>query len=188
MAHWLMRCPVCDRPRSFHWVCLRSALVWTAYGQFDAPADPDAVRHMARQCYLCGQAKTEHAEHLVARSAGGRETWSNVGGACARCNITKGVRSVRLTAEQQQRWDQQQARFRAAWRRVNPEAVSAELARLFMIRRESFGEVTEDELIAALTEFIEYNITGGEVPFEVVSVDGVMVLAFESGNAMAVHL
>jgi 5-methylcytosine-specific restriction endonuclease McrA len=176
-----VRCPICGRPLSFHLTCLRSALIWIAHDQYDSPADPDMIRRLARMCYLCGTAKTEHAEHLVARAAGGPDTWANMGGACCRCNVAKGARPVKLNLEQQKRWDGQQAVFRAAWERVDPNVVSAELVRLVTADREDVDRLDADRLASALSSYIGFNILGEDVPFEATTLDDLIVLVFDHG-------
>ena len=44
-------------------------------------------------CSYCGEAGGE-ADHIVARSNGGRDRWMNLTGSCRRCNRAKGTRSL----------------------------------------------------------------------------------------------
>ena len=133
-------------------------------------------------CYLCGSAKTQHAEHLVARSTGGPDAWANMGGACGPCNIAKGARRLKLNPEQKKRWDEQQAAFRAAWERVDPNVVSAELVRLFQADHENIDHLDADRLASALGAYIAFNIAGeDDLPFEATTLDDLIVLVFKRG-------
>lgn len=54
-------------------------------------------------CQYCGQAAPEvvlHCDHIVAESAGGKATETNLVTACQECNGGKGARSLNSTAEQ----------------------------------------------------------------------------------------
>jgi 5-methylcytosine-specific restriction endonuclease McrA len=50
------------------------------------------ARDGGRCAYCAGPAET--IDHVVPRSKGGRHTWENVVAACAKCNHTKGDRTV----------------------------------------------------------------------------------------------
>jgi 5-methylcytosine-specific restriction endonuclease McrA len=39
-------------------------------------------------CSYCG-VKNPHVDHIVARSRGGEDNWTNYTAACARCNLSK---------------------------------------------------------------------------------------------------
>lgn len=86
-------------------------------GSFDEPIQwgttriSPMVRHLAPTCYLCRDAPTEHAEHVIPKAAGGSDT---LGGACAPCNLSKGDSILKPSREQQQRLADQQYAIRSA--------------------------------------------------------------------------
>jgi len=51
----------------------------------------DERRLRAQPCYLCGVAPSEHIDHIIALSRGGRHSIGNLAGACANCNLSKGA-------------------------------------------------------------------------------------------------
>ena len=101
---------VCDQ-------CVAAALSIAEAGGIDSVEsryDARFVRRMAEVCYLCGSGPPEHVDHVLPRSQGGTDHWSNVGAACANCNLRKGGRVVSLTEVQAQRLATQHATIRAA--------------------------------------------------------------------------
>jgi hypothetical protein len=148
-------CPICLTGRRFHSGCLAAALGWIAHGDYQASTvETDLARQLAPTCYLCGTAPTEHVEHVVPKSRGGGDQWSNIGGACAPCNRAKSNRLLQLTKPQQDRFDQHQTAYRAAWSRVTHEAAASEILRLVYAGTtytpgdplEWIAEAIEDEL------------------------------------------
>ncbi|HEX3781963.1 MAG TPA: HNH endonuclease [Pseudonocardiaceae bacterium] len=177
-----VHCPVCLKARSFHPECFAGALIWVAYDRYDSPAEADLVRRLAPACYLCGTAKTEHAEHLVPRALGGPDTWTNMGGACAPCNRTKRALAITLDPIQQQRWDDQQATYRAAWSRITADLVAAELATITTAASGPFG--SHQEFAAAVEEHAS---DWSHEDFEAIDLDDAVVIIFDAGGQLVVR-
>lgn len=51
---------------------------------------PPIIRASGPICYLCGAEPTDHAEHVYPVAKGCEHRLSNLGGACWRCNLSKG--------------------------------------------------------------------------------------------------
>ncbi len=49
------------------------------------------------RCQYCGSPGDLTFDHVVPRSRGGRTSWENVVAACARCNLSKGSRSLKAS-------------------------------------------------------------------------------------------
>lgn len=110
----------------FHEECAEQAYAWTHFGFEEwACLYPAGLSGLAPTCYLCGEAPTYVVEHVLPRSRGGADEWSNVGGACNRCNLRKSNRILDFTAEQKERFAVQQASFRRAYERAlkTPDAL-----------------------------------------------------------------
>ncbi|MEX2251474.1 MAG: HNH endonuclease [Acidimicrobiia bacterium] len=119
-----MACPLCGRDRRelADWCSSCTFYVVEALGVDGSFSTPirygttrisPIVRYLAPRCYLCGEAPTEHADHVVSKALGGTDTWDNLGGACAACNGTKGDRALVFSDEQAARLAEQQAAIRA---------------------------------------------------------------------------
>lgn len=68
------------------------------------------VRHSGN-CYICGEVPSQHADHVISKSEGGSDTFENLGGSCAHCNLSKGDDPLPITPERQERLAAQQARI-----------------------------------------------------------------------------
>jgi len=134
-----MACPLCGRDRDeLGGYCSACAFyvieVLGIDGSFDRPIRygttriSPIVRYLAPRCYLCGEAPTEHAEHVIPIALGGPHTWANLGGACGDCNATKGDRVLEPSEEQAARLAEQQAAIRAALDAIDREPDSFWLA------------------------------------------------------------
>ena len=108
-----------------HTGCAEQGYTWHHYGFEVWGGDGPILKNVMPVCYLCGDAPTEHGEHVVPRARGGANEWSNTAGACARCNSSKGARIMDFSADQQERLASQQAAIRSAYDRAVaiPDAV-----------------------------------------------------------------
>lgn len=179
-----MRCPICLNGRTFHDMCLSAALTWIAHGGYDAAVQTDLARTLAPTCYLCGAAKTEHADHVTPRYHGGVDTWDNIGGACQPCNRTKWHRPRTLTTQQDTRLAQQQAAYRAAYSRTTPDIVAKQL--LIEVRSETWDILPPDtcEVAEAIEDHLQSWI---DDDYHVDLNDGRdIVITFESGATLTV--
>jgi hypothetical protein len=127
MAKRKNTCQLCGTRTRFIAVC--SGCQWVAemwLGEHGLD-DPEAVfesipvRRLNRTCYLCGEARSEHADHVVPKSKGGSDHWSNIGAACAKCNISK-YDTEGITPEQQERLEAQHRAMREAYDRLTMDA------------------------------------------------------------------
>lgn len=121
-------CGVCLTGLTIHDDCTHLALRWAVEGRYDIEYVATVVRRLAPNCYLCADAPSEHAEHVIAHTRAGTDLWTNIGGACARCNTSKGNRDHILSDEQQSRLDVHQRAFRDAFDRVKPALIIDALA------------------------------------------------------------
>jgi hypothetical protein len=129
-------CGICQSGRTFHDDCTFVAIRWGVEGRYDIEYYPPFAVRLLQGCYLCGAANSSHAEHLVPRARYGSDLWSNVGGACARCNAHKGDRVTELSPEQVHRFEEHQRLLRAAFGRVNDLLVAEALAT--RVRRKAY--------------------------------------------------
>lgn len=144
-------CPICRTGRSFHELCLSAGLTWIAHDCYDVPKDADLARLLGATCYLCGSAPTEHAEHVMPRTGGGADTWTNIAGACAPCNMRKGGTQLALTSAQAARLAEHQAAYWAAWSRATPDVVAPELLR----RSLAWTTIEPDDPVEYVAEAVE---------------------------------
>ena len=126
-------CPLCLRPRlrkgdTYCGSC--TGVLYEAlgvHGSFDATFKymhqlAPLVRGQSLMCYLCGEEPTDHAEHVIPIAEGGQNRLSNLGGACWRCNLSKGDRIPEPTDDQKARLAQQQASVQATLEAVDVDA------------------------------------------------------------------
>lgn len=180
-----MSCTICDTGRAMHEHCVSAALSWIACGSYDSPVDRDLARQLAPMCYLCGAAKTQHAEHVYPLALGGRDTWGNIGGACAPCNLSKGDTSPLLTEGQWVRWSQQQDAYRLAWLRISPEAVGQRLLRLAASPTWDYLPPDMDEVTEAIEDTLDMMT---EIPFTVSNDDTTITVLFPTGGRLDIYV
>lgn len=128
-------CPVCLTgvhhsrgyfPR-FHMQCAEQAYVWSLYG-FGTPIIAyKVVTRLAPTCYLCGEAPSRDAEHIVPRALGGLDEWGNLGAACSPCNSRKGAKLDAIDDAALMRLKKQQALYAASFERNRESATAAVL-------------------------------------------------------------
>lgn len=150
-------CPICSRPRGWHDACLHLVIAWRLAGQYDVDANPVMVRLLAPVCYLCGTASTEEAEHVHPRRWAGLDAWSNMAGACIRCNRLKRDRIGHLTAEQITRAAEHQTAFRAVHGLVDDALVidgMASRARKWRPRWDD-PELDRQDLVTRLSDWFD---------------------------------
>jgi hypothetical protein len=122
-------CQLCEQPTTeiaVHDECFRLASRLYVHGIDSLNSSPrhgydsEVIRRLAPVCYLCGEAESEHLEHVHPQARGGSNHWSNLGGACEACNMSKGAR-IGITDEQQQRLDVQHQAFKEAAGRLTDD-------------------------------------------------------------------
>lgn len=52
------------------------------------------MERWAWRCGYCGEARAEHLDHIEPLSKGGADVEANMIPACARCNLTKGAKTL----------------------------------------------------------------------------------------------
>lgn len=125
-------CPLCSRFRlredDTYCDSCRGVLIeaFGVLGSFDASFRrvnglPPIIRANGPICYLCGIEPTDHAEHVFPIAKGGEHRLSNLGGACWRCNLSKGDRLLDPTDEQVARLADQQVAVRASLDAIDVE-------------------------------------------------------------------
>jgi hypothetical protein len=126
-------CQVCGKKTdriATHEGCLIHAIYLTTLDSPDADFNSPTVRHIADDCYLCGEPLAKlptHADHVRPISAGGSNHWSNIGATHAACNLSKQA-DVGITSEQQSRLDAQHAKLREVADRIDDGIWYQELA------------------------------------------------------------
>ena len=132
-------------------------------GHYEIEYIATVVPRLAPVCYLCGEAHTKHAEHVIAHTRQGTDLWSNIGGACARCNTSKGNRDHRLTDDEQSRLDAHQQAFRNAFDRISPVLVTEGLATRARRRAFPSGDPFADQDRTLLNMALLFDSTGATV-------------------------
>jgi 5-methylcytosine-specific restriction endonuclease McrA len=124
-------CALCFRPRVREgdtWCVTCYGFLTMAFGGFASldevvgQISTPLVRAHAPICYLCGIDLTNHAEHVIPLARGGEDRLSNLGGACWKCNVSKGARIIESTDEQMERLSEQQVSLRRALDAIDRDA------------------------------------------------------------------
>lgn len=157
-------CQLCGTRTKFVAVCYNCeplAELWLGVAGPDeggAIYDADGIKRLNPTCYLCGDAPSEHADHVNPRSKGGSNHWLNIGAACAKCNLSKHDMEG-ITPEQQARLDAQHQVIRDAYARLTKDAwldiLAEEVAEFVDIMGDAAYDFTFEDLLEDLNTYID---------------------------------
>jgi hypothetical protein len=121
------------------------------------------VRHLAPICYLCAEAPSEEADHVIPKVHGGTDSLSNLGAACRSCNSSKADHLVELTPEQEGRLASQQADIQTALREITDDPIpfwqdyySSDIEYAVRSIREDYGDDPQDLALVDREEALGY--------------------------------